>query len=642
MSPRRNTRSNIVILSIIAGIALLLSILSYQFSILISNKIVDIASQQVRSNTQIEVHDISQILANKLQTMGALLQTLAQSPAIHNNEYKRADIVINSRQQSSSDLTDFYMWLNKDGRINWISNINESTYQKYKGKDLSYRAYFIVPRDTHAVYYSSLIESNDKVPRLYISYPVINSTGTNTATANGILTGVAVTSIRLQTLNNFLSKQLLSQFNSSIGLLDRNGIVLYTNPRQFGITTDPQQYVGEQVFGDKFQSLLSSSLHRTDSRNLLNDLIRRSLQGYTGSADILINDKMNTIAYQPVLVNGKNFLTLYVSAQHNLASDVNILISQYRYFTILVVAIIGAVAFIIAFLVFSWNKRLNTIVNTKTAELKISNDSLAESNKQLTVANEQLKVHDKMQKEFINIAAHELRTPAQSILGYAELAKTDPGYVERETQSFIDIIYRNAFRIQKLTRDILDVTRIESHTLWLNKKKFDLKEVIQDAIEDAKLKPASESGDKVEVEFKTINGKKGKNGSSHSDIFVRADKDRITQVISNLLDNALKFTSKGIVSIVVVVRKKEHERREKEEEEKEEVVVSIEDTGSGIDPEIYPRLFTKFSNKSFSGTGLGLYISRSIIEAHGGKIWAENNNGRGKPGAIFSFSLPLD
>jgi signal transduction histidine kinase len=642
MSPRRNTRSNILILSIIAGIALLLSILSYQFSILISNKIVDIASQQVRSNTQIEVHDISQILANKLQTMGALLQTLAQSPAIHNNEYKRADIVINSRQQSSSDLTDFYMWLNKDGRINWISNINESTYQKYKGKDLSYRAYFIVPRDTHTVYYSSLIESNDKVPRLYISYPVINSTGTNTATANGILTGVVVTSIRLQTLNNFLSKQLLSQFNSSIGLLDRNGIVLYTNPRQFGITTDPQQYVGEQVFGDKFQSLLSSSLHRTDSRNLLNDLIRRSLQGYTGSADILINDKMNTIAYQPVLVNGKNFLTLYVSAQHNLASDVNILISQYRYFTILVVAIIGAVAFIIAFLVFSWNKRLNTIVNTKTAELKISNDSLAESNKQLTVANEQLKVHDKMQKEFINIAAHELRTPAQSILGYAELAKTDPGYVERETQSFIDIIYRNAFRIQKLTRDILDVTRIESHTLWLNKKKFDLKEVIQDAIEDAKLKPASESGDKVEVEFKTINGKKGKNGSSHSDIFVRADKDRITQVISNLLDNALKFTAKGIVSVVVVVRKKEHERREKEEEEKEEVVVSIEDTGSGIDPEIYPRLFTKFSNKSFSGTGLGLYISRSIIEAHGGKIWAENNNGRGKPGAIFSFSLPLD
>jgi hypothetical protein len=151
LNKEHSPRSNIVILTVIAiaCITLMLSILSYQFFIFASNKIVDIASQEMRSNARIEVHDISQILANKLQSMGVLLQTLAQSPAIHNNEYKRADFVINTRQQSSSDLTDFYMWLNKDGKINWISNINESTYQKYKGIDLSYRPYFIVPRDTH-------------------------------------------------------------------------------------------------------------------------------------------------------------------------------------------------------------------------------------------------------------------------------------------------------------------------------------------------------------------------------------------------------------------------------------------------------------------------------------------------------------
>ena len=400
---------NIVILSAIVGIAVLLSALSYQFSVIISNKIVDIASQHVRSNTIIEVHDISQILTNKLQTIGALLQTLAQSPAVHNNEYNRADTVINTRQQFSGNLTDYYMWLNKEGKINWISNTNKGAYQKYKGTDLSYKSYFTGPRDMHKVFYSSLIKSNDKVPRLYISYPVINTTGINTASTNGIFTGVVVASIKLQTLSNFLSNQLLPQFGSTIGLLDRNGIVLYINPRQFGITTDPPQYVGEQVFGDKFQSLLSSSLHPPDSRNRLNDLIKRSLQGYIGLADIPINGKINTIAYQPILVNGKNFLTLYVSAQHNLATDVSVLISLYRYFTIFIVAIIGAVAIIIAFLVFSWNRRLNSIVNTKTAQL-------AESNKELTFANEQLKVHDKMQEEFINIAAHELRTPAQSIL----------------------------------------------------------------------------------------------------------------------------------------------------------------------------------------------------------------------------------
>ncbi len=247
---------------------------------------------------------------------------------------------------------------------------------------------------------------------------------------------------------------------------------------------------------------------------------------------------------------------------------------------------------------------------------------------------EKLKEHDKMQQEFINIAAHELRTPAQSILGYAELAKADPPYIEKQIQPFIDVIYRNAFRIQKLTKDILDVTRIESHTLRLNKIKFNLRDVILNAIEDTKFNLVSESRSNVKLEIKNMR-KAGEIVGHSDDIFVEADRDRITQVISNLLDNALKFTSEGIVSIAFA-RKKEH----KEREEEEEVVVSVEDTGSGIDPEIFSRLFTKFSTKSFSGTGLGLYISKSIIEAHGGKIWAQNKNDVGK-GATFYFSLPL-
>ena len=209
-------RSNIIILASVVAVVLAISIFSYQYSVLTSNKIVDIASGEVRSNTRIEAHDISQILTNKLQTVGALLQTLADSPAVHNNEYKRANTVINTRQHSSSDFTDFYMWLNKDGKINWISNINSSIYQKYKGTDLSYRPYYTVPKQTHTVYYSSLIESNDKIPRLYISYPVINTTGTGN-NDKGIFTGVVVTSIKLETLGNFLKDQLFPQFNSTIG-----------------------------------------------------------------------------------------------------------------------------------------------------------------------------------------------------------------------------------------------------------------------------------------------------------------------------------------------------------------------------------------------------------------------------------------
>ena len=239
---------------------------------------------------------------------------------------------------------------------------------------------------------------------------------------------------------------------------------------------------------------------------------------------------------------------------------------------------------------------------------------------------EKLKHHDKMQQEFINIAAHELRTPAQSILGYAELAKSDPEYVKTQTQLFIDGMYRNAFRIQKLTKDILDVTRIESNTLRLKKIKFDLKEVILDAIEDTKLMLLPQSN-QVKLEFKNMMNAGG-------DIFVVGDRNRITQVISNLLDNALKFTSEGLVSVDVA--------RKKKQDHHEEAIVTVEDTGSGINPEIFPRLFTKFSSKSFSGTGLGLYISKNIIEAHGGKIWAQNNNDKPKCGATFSLSLPLD
>ena len=608
LDKERSSRTNIVILAVIAGIALVLSISSYEYSIFTSNKIVDIASQEVRSNTRIEVHDISLILANKLQTVGALLQTLAESPAVHNNEYKTADIVINGRQHSSSDLTDFYMWLDKNGKINWISNINHTTYQKYKGTDLSYRPYFSIPKSTHTAYYSSLIESNDRIPRLYISYPVINTTGTGTrtGTANGIVTGVVVTSIRLQTLGNFLSNQLFPQFNSTIGLLDRNGTILYA--------TNAQQYVGENVFGDKFQSVLSASLHPPESKNLLNDLIKSSLQGYTGSGDVLVNGKMNTIAYQPVLVNGKNFLTLYISAQHNLASDVSALIDQQRYFTTFVVAIIGAVAIIIAFLVFSWNKRLNTIVNTRTAELKTSNDSLAESNKQLGFANEQLKVHDKMQREFINIASHEMKTPTQAILGYSKLIQRHP----EKRDGMLEAIARNATRLQRLTNDILDVTRIEAQSLKLNKERVNLNKLISDVIEDQRNETEKTKKD-IEILHEP----------QERTIEVEADKNRLTQVISNLLSNAIKFTKKGTIRVT-------------EEVNDGRALVSIEDTGQGIDPEISSRLFSKFAAKSDAGTGLGLFISKSIVEAHGGKIWAENNSSSdGKKGAVFTFSIPL-
>jgi signal transduction histidine kinase len=255
---------------------------------------------------------------------------------------------------------------------------------------------------------------------------------------------------------------------------------------------------------------------------------------------------------------------------------------------------------------------------------------LEESNKQLTEANEQLKVHDKIQSEFINIAAHELRTPIQPILGLSEVLRSKlrrtgrgakGGGVGGEGQEMLDIIIRNAKRLQRLAEDILDVTRIESQSLKLIKERFDLNEPISNAVQDYR--------NQIEKDNRGI---KLLYRPSKQDIVVEADRSRLTQVISNLLSNAVKFTTtEGTISIST-------------EKKDNQVIVSVKDTGSGIDPEILPRLFSKFSAKSFEGTGLGLFISKNIVEAHGGKIWAENNDdddAYGQKGATFYFMLPL-
>jgi two-component system, OmpR family, sensor histidine kinase VicK len=246
-------------------------------------------------------------------------------------------------------------------------------------------------------------------------------------------------------------------------------------------------------------------------------------------------------------------------------------------------------------------------------------ESLAKSNKQLELANEQLKIHDKMQEEFINIAAHELRTPIQPILGLSQIIQYESKDIKQ--RELLDIIIRNAKRLQVLANDILDVTKIESNSLQLSKEQFSLNEMISNTIADSRNRIKKEYKDSVKLVLVF-------NAKVEEDIFVNADKNRIYQVISNLLSNAIKFT-RGEGSITIIVEKKE-----------EETLVSIKDTGVGIDSEILPRLFTKFARKpEIGGTGLGLFISKSIIEAHGGRIWAENNpDGKG---ATFYFSLPV-
>ena len=239
--------------------------------------------------------------------------------------------------------------------------------------------------------------------------------------------------------------------------------------------------------------------------------------------------------------------------------------------------------------------------------------------KQAELVN-QLEAHDRMQREFINIASHEMKTPTQAILGTSGLLN----YYPERKEELIEIIQRNAKRLQTLIDNILDVTRIESQTLILNKEPFNIHELISSVIEGYKDRI---KGTNVQLVLK--------NNNNNNPIFVEADRDRIIQVLSNLLSNAIKFTDQGEISINLF------ERQDNENHERKEVIVSVTDTGSGINSEIFSRLFSKFASKSFQGTGLGLFICKSIIQAHGGRIWAEDSRmSEDKIGATISFSLP--
>ena len=309
------------------------------------------------------------------------------------------------------------------------------------------------------------------------------------------------------------------------------------------------------------------------------------------------------------------------------------------------------------------NRRFAQVIE----ELSAANKELARVNEELALANEQIKSKQEITKEFVNIAAHELRTPTQSILGYSELlqilfeeeeeeqiitsnsANIDSTAKELEEQKkkALDAIVRNVTRLDSLEKVILDITKIESNTLTLDKERFNLTEKIRDMVADVianeMRRDTGYDRKNIKIEFETEAGVEGGGGEEEKNIFIDADKTRVYQVISNLLRNAIKFASKdGVITITTdIIAKQAHTDDRAGAEgggEGQVVVVKIKDNGTGIAANILPKLFTKFATSSSEGIGLGLYISKKIVEAHGGIIRAENNlDGKG---ATFAFSLP--
>lgn len=387
----------------------------------------------------------------------------------------------------------------------------------------------------------------------------------------------------------------------------------------------PNSIIGQSMFSPDNQKIISSS-----ARLLVNQLFQKVIAGQTYTSVFDLGDGQRIVTGSPIYVEDQPayYLNIATPFSEILLPVQDLLHSEVILNIIILIAFTAAMSYLL-FTMWQWGTKMEREVKKRTLSIETSNKTLHEravemqtlnadldrANKKLRTAYEDLKLNDKLQQEFVNIAAHEFRTPVQSIVGYLHLLDLYPD----NNASYLERIKSNSQRLERLTEDILDVARIESGTFKISKERFDLKELIGKIISDLNLELDNKKND-----FKIVYDKELK------DTIVHADKSRIAQVISNLISNANKFTQNGEIIIII---KRCNDRKQTE--------FKIIDNGRGIDKAILPRLFQKFVSKSdTSGTGIGLYISKKIIEAHGGKIYGKNNeNGKG---AEFGFRLPDD
>ena len=436
--------------------------------------------------------------------------------------------------------------------------------------------------------FSNGLKGEDSKYRIAISYPVVDKYSTRYMGMVGAL---------LPAVDFFQHYGNIYDIKSQyIAVLDSDSVQL-VHPLK--------TLVGTPFFGNYTQEA-------TGHNKILNNVIKTVMAGKPAFAvyDFKNGQRLNT-GY-PIFLQGKPTYSIFIIIPtSSIYSQINNVITTEKIEMFSLLAGITVAVVVLMLVIIKWSNILDKEVKRRTKELD-------KSNQLLELANQQLKIHDSMQKEFINIASHEMRTPTQAILGYSEMSEMEP----ERSKEYLQPILRNARRLQTLTNDILDVTRIESQSLNLNKERVNLDDVISSVLVDYRNQIERERNQKdIKLVYENNDDNKPR------DIFVEADRERLTQVISNLISNAIKFTQEGVIKVSVEVK------------DNRDAVMTIKDNGEGIDSEIMPRLFTKFATKSITGTGLGLFISKSIVDAHGGKIWGENNkDGRG---ATFTFSLPL-
>lgn len=556
--------------------------------------------QQV--DRQEEVTDsISQSISSDLGILVSVLDGLANSDLLQSGDFdsdNTFNLFNDKLQRYGAEVSEIFL-LDKNNIVTFNMkgpNATTDDTNLRTGDDLTQRQWVKDTRTrTEAPYFSGGFERQG-IYKIFITFPILDR---ETNEKLGIVGASISTGPFFSTYGNIedLDEQFLVVFDKAGNLI--------TNLGNAGL-------LGQNFFGKFVQDFVAGN-------KVLNNLTRSLLQGHSGFAVYDYGRGERITTQEPILVNGRpEFFVQAVTPTSSLYSDLenSLFIERIKLFSLFAATLAGVVVLVIFLM--KWNNSLKNEVTKRTKQLD-------DSNKQLVEANNQLERNNKLQKEFINIAAHELRTPIQPILGLSEIVVKENK--DKELDKYLEVIFRNAKRLRKLTENILDVTRIESKMLKLSKEPVNLHNLLQSIVKDYQTEIIKENRtEQVRLSYHpTVNG-------NPANIVVEADISRLIQIISNLLNNALRFSRKVGGSIEVTLT-------ENTEGNNKFAAVNVIDSGEGIDPRIRANLFTMFSTNSYDGTGLGLYLCKNLVEAQGGRIWARNNP-RGK-GAVFGFDLRI-
>lgn len=585
----------IIITVALASMTSLSSFLVYTAQQTTESNIALAASQALRNNLSEGAREVS---ARVSLTLGNAERLLSASALVIAGKDPTSDSAMQSLLQAKTALgpyADDVIWISGDGKLLYATTAANAGTPLAIGSDLSDKRIYELPFATNSPYISSLLSSTEQDKTNFaVAVPIPQSASNNSF--NGVLAALVPTSFAR---NLFLAQH--ASASRTMMLVSNDGtILIHPSVELLGKSvTDPGAILAQVS---------------DDTKDETRQSLQLMVQGKSGVVQYKDRDGNDMLmAYEPVVVNGTYTWSAAVSAATSVAQKpFEDIFMQRQNFNLIATGLIGAISAIFIAFILILNKRLFTTVSRQ--DKKISNQLV-----ELTTAYERLKEQDVIKDEFINIAAHELRTPVLPIVLSAE--NLADGLPDNDN---VKIILRNANRITKLTNDILDVSRIESNTFKLQKQKTNIKKLVEEVIQDAQLKLPKGQDVEFAIEDRMM-------PPAMEDLMI--DRGRISQVLVNLVDNAVNFTESGKIRVVLEPDSASPAGR---------IRISVVDSGKGIDPSVKPKLFGKFVSKSdrAKGTGLGLYLCKAIVESHGGTISGENN--ASGTGATFSLTLPLN